>query len=452
MFYGWRVLAALCAIYFLSVGVVFYSFAVVLPTMIIDLSWSRGGASVGHAIFGIAFGIGSMLAAIVLSKIGARWTIVVGGILSAIGSIVIYFTSNLPQFYLGIAIVGVGISLQSVVPGTQLLANWFTRRRAISMGLFLSMGGLGAFLAAPGVAYIIETTGQWTSAWLITTASALIGSVVAAFFVRNHPADMGTFSDGVAPSSDSSDTSNTISAITSDTAEGAQGLTAEAKVYQTKIDWNAKEAFSTFALWAIIFAFTMANIGLALNASQSVIHLLDQGLSPIVAGSAIGIVGLFSTGGRLFAGATGDRLDPRYLLAGGLFIELVGILLLNYTTTETLVYAYSILFGIGNGATIVALPALVANYYGATHFAQTIGIVHLLVTPFGAAASVTAGYLFDFTESYTGVFLGFSAAALIPVIIILMMKPPIHEQQTEQDNNRQGSGNNITTGNTSMAS
>ena len=91
-------------------------------------------------------------------------------------------------------------------------------------------------------------------------------------------------------------------------------------------------------------------------------------------------------GGRLLAGATGDRYDPRYLLAGGLAIELVGVVMLNYTETPSMVYAYATMFGVGNGATIVALPALVANYFGALHFAKIIGVVHLILTPFAAIA------------------------------------------------------------------
>ena len=141
-------------------------------------------------------------------------------------------------------------------------------------------------------------------------------------------------------------------------------------------------------------------------------------------------MGLFSTAGRLLAGATGDRYDPRYLLAVGLAVELIGIVMLNYTRTPAMVYAYAILFGVGNGATIVALPALVANYFGALNFAKIIGIVHLILTPFAATGSVIAGFFFDLTQSYQGVFLGYAVLAVIPVMLVLLMRPPRHASQT----------------------
>ena len=416
MFYGWRVLAALCIVYFLSVGVVFWSFAVVLPAMILDLGWTRGAASVGHAILSVAFGGGAAISAVIVGRLGARNTIAIGGIASAAGSLAIFFTDNLLLFYAGIAVVGLGISLQSMVPGTQILTDWFVRRRAISMGLFLSMGGLGAFVAAPAVAYLIELSGDWRLAWLITLACALGGSVVALLFVRNHPADVGSFADGIDPG-----------AVRE--ADRAARSSGRQRVYRTGAEWRPVEAYRTFALWCIIAAAGLAGIGLAVNASQSVIHLLDQGLDPVIAGSAVGIVGLFSTFGRLLAGATGDRYDPRYLLAGGLAVELISIVMLNYTRTPTMVYAYATLFGIGNGATIVALPALIANYFGALNFAKIIGIVHLILTPFAATGSVIAGFFYDLTQSYQGVFLGYAVVAVIPVLLVLLIRPPRHASE-----------------------
>lgn len=416
MFYGWRVLAALCIIYFLSVGVVFWSFAVVLPAMILDLGWTRGAASVGHAILSIAFGGGAAFSAVIVAKVGARHTIAIGGVASAFGSLAIYVSDNLLLFYVGIGIIGLGIALQSMVPGTQILTNWFVRRRAISMGMFLSMGGVGAFVAAPAVAYVIEVSGDWRIAWLITFGCALGGSLVSLLFIRNHPAEVGSFADGIDPDANNG-------------ADQATMAGGHGRVYRTGAEWRAAEAYRTFALWCIIAAAGLAGIGLAVNASQSVIHLLDQGLDPVIAGAAVGIVGLFSTGGRLLAGATGDRYDPRYLLAGGLAVELIGVVMLNYTETPAMVYAYATMFGVGNGATIVALPALVANYFGALHFAKIIGIVHLILTPFAAMASVISGFVFDLTQSYQGVFLGYALLATVPVLLVLLMRPPRHSTE-----------------------
>ncbi|MDP1670617.1 MAG: hypothetical protein Q8L63_00885, partial [Alphaproteobacteria bacterium] len=49
-FSGWKITGALCAIYFLSIGVTYYGYAAILPSMILDLGWTRGDASLGFAL------------------------------------------------------------------------------------------------------------------------------------------------------------------------------------------------------------------------------------------------------------------------------------------------------------------------------------------------------------------------------------------------------------------
>ena len=41
MFYGWIILAAVTCVYFLGVGMLFYGVSVIIPEMIVSMSWSR---------------------------------------------------------------------------------------------------------------------------------------------------------------------------------------------------------------------------------------------------------------------------------------------------------------------------------------------------------------------------------------------------------------------------
>ena len=408
-FDGWKVAGALCSVYFLCVGVVFYGFAVVLPSMILDMGWSRGDASVGYALLSVMIGISAPLAAVFVKRIGARNTMIVGGVLSATGAVITYFTQSLLQYYIGVGVVlGVGMTLQSFVPSAQILTNWFARRRAMVMGLFLATGGLGAFVAAPGFAYLNALTGDWRSSWLVMAACALAGALITYFFVHNHPDDLGQHQDGVDKS--------------------VQTTIAEKKssaVYQTAVEWTARDALSSSAFWTIMFASILITMGLAINTSQSVIYLQhDRGIDPIVAGSALGSFGLLNAIGRLIGGAIGDYIEPRLIMACGLALEMIGIVLLNYTDTAAMIYVYVTIFGFGYGLGYVSLPAIIANYYGPHDYAKILGYCHLIIVPMGAVASVAAGYAYDVLNSYTMIFFGFAAIATLPVGMMLMMRPP----------------------------
>ena len=43
-FYGWRLLAALSVIYFLSIGTLYYGLSITLPEFITTFGWSRAEA------------------------------------------------------------------------------------------------------------------------------------------------------------------------------------------------------------------------------------------------------------------------------------------------------------------------------------------------------------------------------------------------------------------------
>jgi MFS family permease len=409
MFYGWIILAALSSVYFFAVGTVVYGFSVIIPEMIKDMGWSRSEASLGFSILVLLLGLLGPVAAILLHRFGARKIMGAGGLIATAGTIGCFYMNSLLQYYLIIGSIAVGVALLGVVACTHTLTNWFARKRALALGIFMSMGGLGAFFAAPVISYLVQTTGNWRHAWLAMAAASLLGGIIAVIFVRDNPEDKGTFVDGIDPA---------LAAANSTAA-------APSRVHQTTVSWEVKDAVRTLPFWITVFGAAAAVFGFLAVNSQGVLHLRDLGISPITAASAIGIIGLLGAGGRLFTGFLGDRIDPRYLLSAGLILELVAIIMLIYADTVVMTYAFAVILGAGNGMAIVASPALVANYYGSKNYAGLIAIHGLMVIVIGAAGPVVASHVFELTGSYTPVFLSFAVVALIPALITLWMRPPV---------------------------
>ncbi len=411
MFYGWKLLVGLCAIYFLTTGSLFYGFGVVLPAMIADMGWSRTEASVGFSVLALVMGMSGPVVAIVVKRFGARRTIALGGVMAALGAISVYHTAGLLQYYLSVGIlIGIGMAMQTVIPGMQLITNWFARRRALALGLFMAMGGAGAFVAAPAFAYLLEISGNWRLIWAVMAVNTLISSLIGLIIVRERPQDIGTFTDGIDPET---------------AAAAPESKVVRKPVHQTTESWEVRDAVRTVSFWLIVTAATFVVAGGTIVNSQGVIHLQDLGIDTVTAGAALGTVGMLSACGRLMTGLLGDRFDPRFMLAGGLAIELLAILMFNFTTTEPLVYLFAVLFGAGNGLAVVASPAIVANYFGQTNYAAIIGIRGLIITPMAAIGPLIAASCFDWVGSYAPVFYGFAVLAAIPALAALLMRPPI---------------------------
>ncbi len=409
MFYGWAILAALSGIYFFAVGTVVYGFSVIIPDMITAMGWTRSEAGLGYSILAFVMGMSGPVAAYCIHRFGARATMTAGGLVGVAGTLSSFFMTSLLQYYIFIAIVALGLALLSVIPGLHVIAHWFARKRALAIGIFMSMGGLGAFFAAPAISLMVQTTGNWRNAWLVMASAMLVGTVIAAIFVRETPAQKGTFVDGVDPS----------------LASASAGGVKSSQVHQSTFSWDVKDAVRSVPYWMIVAAVCAVVFGHGVVNSQGVLHLRDLGITPVTAASAIGIIGMLGAAGRLFTGILGDRIDPRYLLAFGLAAELAGVILLIFADDVVMVYAFAIVFGAGNGMAIVAGPALLANYFGNKHYAALIAIRGLIVTPVSSLGPIVAGYSFDSTGSYTPVFLSFAVIGLIPVLILLVMRPPV---------------------------
>ena len=430
MFYGWKLLAALSFIYFLAIGTTFYGFGVVLPPMLKDLAWSRAQAATGFSILTMALGFAGPLVAILIRKISTRMTVFIGGLLSASGALLVYtmpteasFTLDLGftviddrllLFYVGAGLLlGLGMAMQTVIPGTQLVSSWFVKRRAFAIGLFMASGGLGAFVAAPAYSMLIESTNSWRIVWVVMAAAAVFAGLIGFAMIKENPAEIGDYPDGIDPNVEDSRDDDATPVVPSN-------------VHKTTDNWDVSEALKTASFWSIVAGATIAVFGTMIVNSQLVLHLTDIGVTATMAASALGLQGLLNTGGRLISGFVGDRIDPKKLLIVGLTVETLGILILSHATTPVLVYSFAVAFGLGYGLCVVAYASLIANYFGSTNYASLMATRGVVVTAVGAVAPIAAGMVSDTYNSYVPAFYGFACIAVVGVIgIVIFMKPPV---------------------------
>ena len=387
----------------------FYGFSVVMPEMLSEQGWSRTEGSIGVAIMMLTFGLNAPIIAILISKIKTQRTLLLGGGMISLGSTALYFTDGIISFYVGSFLLGIGLSMSSVVAGGHLIAQWFNRRRSLAMGIFMACGGLGAFVFAPLFSHLITVTGDWRVVWVCVAIIGVTVGILGFLIVRERPVVMGQFIDGIDPNAPTTDSGVEIK---------------PAKVYKSSVSWTQKEAFKTKVFWLMLFASWVAMSGNTVVTSQVVLHLTDLGIAQIAAAGALGVIGIVNTVGRFSGGALGDRFDPRVLMFVGLAFELLGIFVLIRADEQILVYSFSILFGLGFGLYLVAFTSLIANYFGAENYAKIYALLGLCYTVLTSSAPILAGYAYDKLGSYDVPFYVILGLGCCALIAILLMKPP----------------------------
>ena len=413
MFYGWKLLAGLSTIYFLAIGLTFSGVGVVLPPMVEAFGWSRGQVGFGFALIAMIYGISGPMVARVIGRIGNRMTIVYGGLINASGALLTCYTTSLWQFYLGAGVLmGIGMAMQTVIPGNQLIANWFHYRRSLALGIFLSVGGLGSLCAIPASMYI-AATGQWQHIWLAMAACTLLASCVSFFVVKERPSDVGQEVDG-----------------------GEQKVVADSPkktlVFRTKNSWEVADVVKSSSFWLIIAGGSAAVMGATTVTSQLVLHLTDVGIDPVLAGSALGMQGAIGAGARLLSGIMGDKIDPRRLLLFGLLGQFVGYYFLKIAVEPVHVYLFAVTFGLGYGMAAVASTTLIVNFFGVKNNAHLMGIRGILVTLFGGIGPIGAGLIADYSGSYAVAFSLYMGLNFLAMTAVFFMSVPVLAQAGEQ--------------------
>ncbi|MEQ1889958.1 MAG: MFS transporter [Alphaproteobacteria bacterium] len=408
MFYGWVILAACSSIYFLAVGTVTYGFSIIIPDIITATGWSRSQASLGFTLLVLAFGLLAPVAAMAIGRIGARRTMGIGSLIATAFAISCFYMNSLLQYYFMVLGLALGIAMLGGVACPHTLTNWFSRKRTLALGVYLCSGGMGAFFAAPSISLLVRSTGNWRYAWLAMAFATIVGGVIAIIFVRDSPKDKGTFIDGIDPA----------------LAAANPAVVASKGVYQTDISWEVKDAVRSAPFWLTVIAASAVVYGILAVTSQAMLHLPAKGISAITAASAIGIIGLFGTGGRLLTGFLGDRIDPKHILCFGLSLEALAVLMLIYVDSVFMTYAIAVVMGAGSGMALVANPALVASYFGNRNYAGLIAVNTVVVVVLGSLGPYITSRIFDMVGSYTPAFLGFSILSLLSVLSMIWMRPP----------------------------
>lgn len=397
------------------VGAAFYGLSVMMPAMIEDLGWTRAEGTMGFAILSMVIGFAGPFVTALMKKITPRMTIFYGGFVTACGSSIVYFYHSLPAYYMATAIVGCGMTMQAVLPGTQLVTQWFDRRRSLAIGIFMASGGLGGVVGAPTFTGLIHLFNDWRPVWLFVGVVSLFASFLSLLVIRNHPEDIGLKMDGVNP----------------EASDEHKAVTAKpVSVYKTNREWTVKQAVLDKTYWIILLAGSLAVTGHMMVTTQLVLHARDLGMTAAIAATAIGIQGLFTTGGRFLSGLFGDyAIEPKYLFLMGMVSEFIGMLILAEASNPFLLYTAVIFFGLGFGLGLVGSTTMMANYYGPANTATLLSYRILLGTVLGAIGAVLAGYSGDIFGGYKEVFYAFSVFLLLATLLVTAIKiPEINEE------------------------
>jgi predicted MFS family arabinose efflux permease len=362
---AFQVLACGAAIVTLSMGVR-HGFGLWLLPITQEMGWTRENFAFALAIQNLSWGLFGIFAGMAADRFGAFRVLLVGAVLYALGLAGMALSPTPLTFALtagvliGAAQAGTTYAVIYGVIGRQIPAE----TRSWAMGVAAAAGSFGQFLMVPVEGWLISAFG-WQEALLFLGAAVLLIMPLALFL--REPGFVG----GVAPK-------------------------REQTILQALREAFKYRSFQLLMAGYFVCGFQVVFIGVHMPS-----YLKDNGLSPQVASYALALIGLFNVIGTYAAGALGQRMPKRHILAFIYLARAVAIsVFLIVPLSPASVYVFSAVMGVLWLSTVPPTNAVVAQIFGVAHLSMLGGFVFFSHQIGSFMGAWLGGVLYDQTGSY----------------------------------------------------
>jgi len=328
--------------------------------------WSRETFAFAIAIQNLVWGFAGIFAGMAADRFGAFRVILAGACVYSLGLVGMAQATTPLLFTLssgvliGIAQAGTTYAVIYGVIGRNVSAE----RRSWAMGVAAAAGSFGQFLMVPTEGFLISHFGWQQALEFLGMAALMI--IPLAWGLR----EPGFAAAGTAPRDQS-------------------------------ILQALKEAFKYPSFQLLMAGYFVCGFQVVFIGVHMPSYLKDKGLSPQVASYALALIGLFNVFGTYAAGALGQRMQKKNILAFIYFARSVAIsLFLIAPLTPSSVYVFSSVMGLLWLSTIPPTNATVAQIFGVAHLSMLSGFV-FFSHQIGSFMGVwLGGFLYDRTGSY----------------------------------------------------
>jgi MFS family permease len=350
------------------------TYAVFLLPLEHEFGWSRSQTTGVYSVYLLVHGFTAPLVGLLFDRVGPRW--VYGAGTACLGA-AFFFASRLTslwQFYVFIgALVGVGVSLNGMVPASALLSRWFRARLSTAIGIAYSSFGVGALVLVPLAQHLVAEF-DWRGAYRIIGAALLLATPLVASLIP-----WATFTAGRPEHR---------------AGKGPRGA-AEG--------WTVRAALRSPVYWGLTQVFFFTAAGMFAVLVQLVAFFIDAGFSPLAAATAYGATGMMSAMSVMGSGFTSDRFGYRRVITASFVGTASGMALLlamAFAPRPWLLALFVPAFGLCMGVRGPLVSSVSTKYFAGPNVAAIYGGIYAANAVGAAFGAFVGGLLHDLTGGY----------------------------------------------------
>jgi MFS family permease len=356
-----------------------------------EYGWTRSQLTSVYSIYLLMHGVTSPLVGLVFDRLGPRWVYATGLACMCAAFFLAAGLANLWQFYLFVGgMVGVGVSLTGMVPGSALLARWYRERLSTAIGIAFSAAGVGTIIFVPLTQYLIAHY-DWRFAYRVLGGTLLLLVPIVAFllpwrrFYAGHPEQRHA-----------------------------------AKLKPGEEGWSLRKAMRSPLYWGLCQVFFCTATAMFTVIVQLVAFFVDVGFSPIAAASAYGALGLMSAASVMGSGITAERFGYRQTITVTFIGTATGMALLfilTFVASPLVLVLFVPAFGLCMGVRGPIVSSISTRYFAGPNVATIYGTIYASNALGAAFGSLMGGLLHDLTG-------GYRVALAVAMIFVVIASTP----------------------------
>ena len=385
-FYGIPLAIVLWTYYGLTLGLKAGYWGFFAPEITEDVQLSATDVGLVAGVMLGAAAIFMPMAGVLINRVGVRNSMFFGLSIGALGMLATAVGTHLSHFILGAFLIAASSSFSGVIPLQTLITHWFQLYRARAMAI--------VFTATPiwgGASYALYEFLLQFFSWRETIMGLIVifplGAILTFFFVKNRPADVGQFADGI-PDSDPR----------KERVEKPEKSLSDSQSDDGK-SWTFRTALLSAPFALITLATSVSMLPFLFFVTYGRLLLESVGIPTAVAVGAMMSLTFASLFGRLVA-SLADIVDARILTLGAICCNLLGVFLILGTKVPFLIYTAVFFFGVSFGLAFLLAPLLLARYFGSDLFSRVEGVRTAIVVGLNAGLTPLFGVLIDHYGTY----------------------------------------------------
>ncbi|MFV3368519.1 MFS transporter [Pseudomonas sp. NY15435] len=368
-----------------------HGFGLFLAPMSAEFGWGRETFAFAIALQNLIWGIAQPFTGAIADRFGAMRTVVVGGILYAVGLVLMGYSDS--AFSLSMSaglLIGIGLSGTSfsVILGAVGRAVPL-EQRSMAMGISAAAGSFGQFAMLPGTLGLIS--------WLGWSAALLALGLMVALIVP-------------------------LAALMKDKPLPMQG-------HEQTLGEALREAAGHSGFWLLSLGFFVCGFQVVFIGVHLPAYLVDRHLPATVGTTVLALVGLFNVFGTYFAGWLGGRMSKPRLLTGLYLLRAVVIVAFIWAPLSVwTAYAFGIVMGLLWLSTVPLTNGTVATLFGVRNLSMLGGITFLFHQIGAFLGGWLGGYVYDHTGNYDLVW----QISILLSLLAGLLNWPVRERPVER--------------------